>query len=103
MKSCITCGMPLEGAHAGDIGMETPEGLVCKFDSENGKIKSGEEIFEGGVNFFAGAVCNGDRECAARLTRKNMQALPYWQMRTFANLDGLIATDEEFASAVAKL
>ena len=41
MKSCMTCGMPLEGNHAGDIGTELPEGFVCRFDWENGKIKSG--------------------------------------------------------------
>ena len=103
MKSCITCGMPLEGAHASDIGLEAAEGLVCKYDSENGAIKSGEEIFEGGVNFFTGAATGGDRERAQRLTRKNMRSLPYWQVRPFANLDGPEATDEEFARAMAEL
>ena len=103
MKSCITCGMRLEGVHAGDVGMETPEGLVCKYDSENGKIKSGDEIFEGGVNFFASAACDGDRNLAVRITRKNMGVLPYWQAHYFAALDGDTATDEEFASAMAKL
>ena len=43
IKSCITCGMPLEGNHAKDFGMDSSEGPVCRFDSENGKIKSGEE------------------------------------------------------------
>ncbi len=95
--------MPLEGAHAGDIGMETPEGLVCRFDSAGGKIKSPEEIFEGGVNFFAEATTDGDRELAARLTRKNMKSLPYWQTRPFTELDGEMATDEEFGAAMAKL
>ena len=103
MNSCITCGMPLVGAHASDIGMETPEGLVCKFDVEDGKIKSPEKIFEGGVNFFVGTATGGDRELASRLTRKNMKALPYWQARPFAQLDGPEATDEEFHTALAKL
>ena len=57
--------MPLEGDHANDIGMETPEGLVCKFDSENGVIRSASEIFKGGVEFFA-TVADGDRELAER-------------------------------------
>ncbi len=94
--------MPLEGDHAGDIGMETPEGLVCKFDSENGVIRSGPDIFKGGVEFFAGAV-DGDRELAERLTRKNMKQLSYWQVRPFAELDGEEATDAEFGDAMAKL
>ena len=102
-KSCITCGMPLEGNHAGDVGLETPEGPVCKYDSENGKIKSGEEIFEGGVAFFAHEVTGGDRELATRLTRKNMRALPYWQTRPFAMLEGPEATEEEFMAAISKL
>lgn len=95
--------MPLEGEHAGDVGMETPEGFVCKFDSENGAIKSPEAIFEGGVNFFADAVAGGDRDLAARLTRKNMKALPYWQSHPSAVLEGPEATDEEFGAALAKL
>ncbi len=103
MKNCMTCGMPLEGAHANDIGLETPEGLVCKFDSENGKIKDPEKIFEGGIEFFANTVTDGDRELAERLTRKNMKSLPYWQSRPFANLEGEEASNEEFQEAMAKL
>ena len=103
MKSCITCGMPLFGAHANDIGMEIAEGPVYKFDSENGQVKNGEQIFEGGVTFFAEATTSGDRELATRLTRKNMKALPYWQTRPFAMLDGAEATDEEFKNALEKL
>ncbi len=103
MKTCITCGMPFEGAHANDIAFELPEGPVCKFDSEDGKLKSGEDIFEGGVMFFADAVADGDRQLATRLTRKNMKALPYWQAHSFALLDGPEATEEEFGVAMAKL
>lgn len=100
MKSCITCEMPFVGNHAGDIGLELPEGPVCKFDSENGKVKSGEEIFEGGVAFFAAETTNGDRELAERLTRKNMKALSYWQARPFEKLTGPVATDLEFQTAI---
>jgi hypothetical protein len=31
MKSCITCGMPLEGSRAGDIGFERPETADAEF------------------------------------------------------------------------
>ena len=91
------------GNHANDIGLELPEGPVCKFDSESGKVKSGDVIFDGGVGFFAGEVAGGDRELAARLTRRNMRALSYWQSRPFERLSGPEATDEEFQTAMSKL
>ncbi len=95
--------MPLEGAHANDIGLELPEGPVCKFDSENGQVKSAEDIFEGGIVFFAGAATDGDRDLAARLTRKNMKALAYWHAHPSPILEGPEATDAEFGVAMSKL
>ncbi len=95
--------MPFEGAHAGDVGMEMTDGKVCKFDIENGALKSPEAIFNGGVEFFASSVANGDRSLAERLTRKNMKALPYWQSHPFAELSGVESSDEEFGAAMAKL
>ena len=103
MKTCMTCGMPLEGAHAGDVGLETSEGTVCRFDVKDGAIKSPEEIFQGGVQFFLGAVANGDQPLAERLTRKNMKSPTYWKQHPFAELDGQEATDQEFGEAMAKL
>jgi len=102
MKTCITCSMPLEGAHANDIGMEIPEGPVCKFDSKDGQIKPAQEIFEGGVAFFAKACTGGDMDLAERLTRKNMKSLPYWQSHPFADLEGPEATDRQMQDAMAK-
>lgn len=95
--------MPLEGDHAGDVGIETAEGFVCRFDVVDGAMKPAEEIFEGGVQFFLGSVADGDRALAERLTRKNMSTLSYWQTHPFALLDGEQATDEEFAVAMMKL
>jgi hypothetical protein len=103
MKTCITCGMPFEGNHANDIGLEAEEGPVCIYDVKDGAIKSPEDIFEGGVQFFLGEVATGDRDLAERLVRKNMKALPHWQNNPFAMLGGPVATDEEFAAAMAKL
>lgn len=95
--------MPFVGAHANDIGLETAEGPVCKFDVEDGKIKSGEDIFEGGVVFFAAEAADGDRGLAERLTRKNMKSLAYWKSHPFALLDGPEATDQEFGAAMSRL
>ncbi len=103
MKSCITCGMPLEGEHAGDVGFESADGWVCRFDSENGVIKSAEVIFEGGVAFFTSSLAHGDAELAKRLTRANMRSLPYWQTHPFELLNGEVATAEEFNAAMAQL
>ncbi len=103
MSSCITCGMPLEGNHVNDIGLETAEGPVCVYDVKDGQVKSAEDIFEGGVLFFLDAAAGGDRALAERLTRKNMSTLPYWQAHPFAELDGEMASDEEFATCMAKL
>ncbi len=95
--------MPLEGDHAGDVGIETSEGVVCKYDVVDGVMKSPEDIFEGGVQFFMESVTAGDRVLAERLTRKNMSALPHWQTNPFALLAGDQATDEEFGAAMMKL
>ena len=95
--------MPLEGEHEKDFGFDAPDGPVCIHDSADGKIRSGEEIFEGGVQFFLAEAADGNRDLAKRLTRKNMKALPYWQAHPFALLDGPEATDAEFRAAMAKL
>lgn len=103
MKTCITCGMPLEDGHSNDIGLETADGPVCIHDTKNNDIKSGSEIFEGGVQFFMTEVADGNREFAERLTRKNMNRLPYWQHHPFEELKGMQATDQEFDEAMSKL
>ncbi len=95
--------MPLEGDHAGDIGLETPEGLVCRFDVEGGQIKDPKAIFEGGVAYFIESAADGDRDLAERLTRKNMSTLPHWQANPFPELEGPMATDEEFETAMSKI
>ena len=103
MRSCITCGMPLEDNHAGDIGLQIPEGYVCKFDSVDGCVKDGRDIFLGGVSFFMTQATGGDRKLAERLARRNMGSLPYWQAHPFPELVGPVATDEEFQVAMSKL
>jgi len=103
MKTCITCGMPLEGEYAKDFAFDTADGPICIHDSADGKIRSGQEILEGGVQFFLSAAAKADRGLAERLTRKNMRSLPYWQKHPFPELGGEAASDEEFREAMAKL
>jgi hypothetical protein len=43
---------------------------------ENGNVRSCEEIFNGGAEFFMGQI-GGDRVMAEKITRKNMCQLPY--------------------------
>ena len=99
----MTCGMPFVGAHANDIGLDTPDGSVCIYDTKEGQIKTAKEIFEGGVQFFMTEATDGNRELAEKITRKNMHALPYWQNHPFAELSGPEATDQEFGETMAKL
>ncbi|TAL50452.1 hypothetical protein EPN81_02750 [Patescibacteria group bacterium] len=103
MKSCVTCGMPLEGEHVDDFGFESVDGPVCRFDSEDGVIKSSRDIFQGGVAFFLGAATDGDRDLAERLIRTNMKHLAYWQAHPFEELEGAQVSPEEFQAAMARL
>jgi hypothetical protein len=70
--------------------------------NEDGSVRTCEEIFEGGVQYFLGQL-GGTREAAEKITRKNMNALPHWQGRDCAALKGTEATDEEFAAAMSRL
>jgi hypothetical protein len=101
-SNCIACGMPFEGSHVNDVGLETADGTVCKFDVADGKMKDSSEIFQGGVEFFS-KYTGGDRGLAERVTRTNMKSLPYWVKHHFADLDGPAATNEEFGAVMAKL
>jgi hypothetical protein len=75
----------------------------CRFCvNANGSVKSCEEIFEGGVQFFINQI-GGDRQMAERVTRKNMSGLLYWQGKNCPILQGEKATDEEFAEVMKKL
>lgn len=95
--------MPFENSHINDIGLETADGPVCVYDVKDGAIKSAEEIFEGGVQFFMGEGTADDRALAESVTRKNMKSLPYWLAHPFDLLNGEEATDEEFGMVMAKL
>jgi len=102
MQTCIACGMPLESPAV--VGAELEKGPACVHCvTSEGTLKSCEEIFNGGVEFFLSSAGLTDRALAERVTRKNMKLQPAWQEGTFACLDGVEATDEEFEAVMAKL
>jgi hypothetical protein len=68
----------------------------------DGNVKTCEEIFEGGVQFFIGQL-GGDRSMAEKIVRKNMNQLPYWQGKGGEILKGEMATDEEFAEVLKNI
>lgn len=101
MKECSACGMPLTKKEDFALGDENSSFcLYCV--NPDGSLKTCEEIFKGGVEFFLGAL-GGDREMAEKITRKNMLSLPSWQGKDCEVLKGELASDEEFAAAMAKL
>ena len=101
-KHCIACGMPLNEKE--DITSETDEGPACKYCVDSsGKVKSCKEIFEGGVQFFMNSVQGVDKSLAERITRKNMNRLPYWKNKDEECLKGEEASDEEFEKALNDL
>ncbi|MDD5623549.1 MAG: zinc ribbon domain-containing protein [Candidatus Peribacteraceae bacterium] len=102
MKTCIACSMPLSDPK--EIGCEVKDGPVCIHCTQpGGGVKSCEEVFEGGVAFFLSATKSQDRSLAERLVCKNMRGLPHWNNNPCPCLKGAVASDEEFASALAQL
>ena len=102
MKFCAACSMPLESNDV--IGLETDNESFCIYCvNEEKEVKSCEEIFEGGVQFFMSVDSSMTRDFAEKIVKKNMRNLPYWQEKEYPCLSGEIATDEEFSSVLAKL
>jgi hypothetical protein len=100
-KFCQACGMPLEKKE--DFAGGDENSNFCQYCvNEDGSVKSCEDIFEGGVQFFVDATGAG-RLLAEKLTRKNMKRLSYWQGSDAEILQGEEATDEEFSEAMVKL
>lgn len=99
---CSTCGMPLEKKE--DVGLVDNTGSFCRYCvNEDGKLKSAEQVFAGGVSFFMHAVEGTPLALAERLTRRNMKSLPYWKARNEKCLEGDVATDEEYVKAMKSL
>ncbi|MEF2175696.1 MAG: zinc ribbon domain-containing protein, partial [Candidatus Absconditabacteria bacterium] len=98
---CIACSMPLIKKE--DFWNEDETTNSCTHcTNEDGTIKSGEEIFRGGVDFFVGAT-GVSQDLAEKLVRKNMNQLDYWKGKNEPCLFGEEATDIEFAQAMEKL
>lgn len=100
-KNCQSCGMPL--LEKQDFALEDESSEFCRFCvDEKGNVRSCEEVFEGGVDYFMSQL-GEDRELAERLTRLNMSRQLYWQGKDEEVLKGELATAQEFASAMDKL
>lgn len=101
MKTCLTCGMPLNNKE--DFAQEDENSEYCRYCvNPDGSLKSVEEIFLGGVEYFL-QVLGGERGMAEKITRKNMNLLSYWAGKDIEILKGEMASDEEFAAALKKL
>ena len=100
-KFCHACGMPLNKKEDFAGGDESSDFCIHCVNAD-GSVKSCEEIFSGGVEFFMSAL-SADRETAEKITRKNMSRLPYWQGKDCPILQGEMAMDEEFAEVMKKL
>jgi hypothetical protein len=93
--------MPM--ANKEDFGCGDEKALTCVHCTNvDGTVKSCEEIFEGGVQFFMG-VTSVSRFDAEKFTRKNMRSLSYWKNKKCSCLDGEVATDKEFGEAMERL
>lgn len=102
MKYCAACSMPLNSDNV--IGVEIGNESFCiHCVNEDKKVKSCEDIFEGGVQFFMSLDSSMTRNFAEKNVRKNMKNLSYWQNKEYPCLSGEIATDEEFKQILAKL
>ena len=102
MKCCAACSMPLDSDDV--IGLDKGNELFCiHCITEDKEVKSCEEIFEGGVQFFMSLDPSITRDFAEKSVRKNMKSLPYWQNKEYPCLLGEMATDEEFNQILAKL
>ena len=100
-KHCQACGMPLVKKE--DFAGGNENALFCLYCvNADGSVKSCEDVFEGGVQFFVSQIGN-DRKMAEKITRKNMSGLPYWQKKNCKILQGEMATDREFTEALKKL
>lgn len=82
----------------GDIA--SPSCIHCT--DPNGHIKTCEEIFESGVQFFIHTT-GLSRDIATRIVRRNMRELPYWDSNDSECLLGEVATDEEFEAILSLL
>jgi len=100
-KFCQACGMPLTKKE--DFAKGDENSKFCHYCvNEDGSVKTCEEIFEGGVQYFLSQL-GGDRKMAEKVTRKNMSGQPYWQEKDYLILQGEMVTDQEFAEVMRKL
>ena len=100
-KYCEACGMPMNQKE--DFALGDLHAACCVYCvNPDGSVKSCEEIFEGGVQFFMTKL-GGDRKLAEKVIRKNMRMQSYWQGKKSAVLEGPVATEAEFAEIMKRM
>jgi hypothetical protein len=85
-KHCQACGMPL--TQKDDFAGGDESSNFCRYCvNADGSVKTCEEIFEGGVQYFLSQI-GFDRKMAEKITRKNMTGQAYWQGKNCPILQG---------------
>lgn len=100
--SCATCSMPLE--NPSDVGTTIGKDSFCiHCTDQNKNLKSCQEIFDGGVQFFLSVLPDMPKDFAEKIVRKNMNFLPYWKTNFDACLNGPEASEQEFKDVLKRL
>ena len=100
MHVCIACSMPMNKVE--DFGNHNINSESCIYcTNSDGSIKSCEEIFDEGVEFFVERTW-ANNILAEKIVRKNMRQLPHRQWEKHEILNGPIATDDEFAELLQR-
>lgn len=101
MQSCIACGVSMNNVE--DFANHDVMSEYCiNCMNHDGSIQSCEEIFERGVGFFM-AQTWANSILAEKIVRKNMRKLQHRQGKDEEVLDGLVATDDEFAELLERM
>lgn len=78
--------------------------ICCFCSNEDGSIKTCEEIFNSGVNYFMGIQNKYDKTFVEKIVRYNMNNnCPYWKGKNESILVGDMASEEEFIEIMNSL
>jgi hypothetical protein len=88
-----------------DFALKDEASEVCCFCSnEDGSVKSCNEIFEGGVNYFMSVLKGYDKSFVEKIVRYNMNTnCPHRKGKDDAILKWEMASPEEFEEVMKRL